>query len=270
MQINVDNCVLLVYWNLNSIHIERLGMSQNEKTDEAMEKGYAELAEDAEYMAEQELRRRTRGLSRYRRLETLPNEDEDGNEIPGMWSIIYTYGEPYESSHSSQIAIFKTLEEAQTYYDAYSAALEEGQRCSYGDYTYAYCEINFVPFAKATPVFHTLYTIDTYRSEDGKVRELETQTYRLYTEEKIQEIIAKGDDPHFIAAWKSRDEAFHAPYCDTARRIRKNESDVIPAMPMLPMDPPKPYNPNDDDDEYESRQETFITFNPKAMDQIGI
>lgn len=244
-------------------------MTQNEMSqEEKMENGYVELAADPEYQKEQERKFRTRGLGRRYRSERLPNEDEDGNTIPGMWGVEVTIGEQYESSHSYPIGLFPTLNDAQKYYDSYSEAITEGEKNERNNHTYSYCGINFIPLIASTPVLHNLYTIDTYRSEDGLSREIESVKSQILSEDKILALIEKGDDKALAAAWADRSLAVYADYCNVARRARVTEDEVIPASRFITLDLPTAYDP-DDEKEYDDPYEVFISFDPQSVERLN-
>jgi len=234
-------------------------MTQNEaSTEETMEAGYAELAADPEYQAEQEARRKLRGLGRYRG-DKLPNEDENGNTIPGVWSVSLTSGEQWEQSHTRQLAAFPTLEEAQEFYDAYSAALDEAEKNEVNQYEYSHCDISFIPFYQGKPAFHILYEVETTRdADDLNLREVESVRSIMYSEEQIQVMLKAGNDPYTAAVWNDRSLAVFANYGND------KIDGVIPSSVFPDLVLPTEYDPKDET-EYDSSYETFITFDPKNV-----
>lgn len=234
-------------------------MTNDSKTqDEKMDEGYAKLAEDPEYLAEQERRRKLRGLGRYRG-DRLPNEDEAGNIIPGVWSVSLTTGEQWEQSHTSQLAAFPSLEEAQEFYDAYSAALDEAEKNEVGQYEYSHCNISFIPFHQGTPTFHILYEVETTRDADNlNLREVESVRSIMYSEKRIQEMLEAGNDPYTAAVWNDRSLAVFTNYSN-AKVEGVTSSSVFPSLNL-----PTEYDPSDNT-EYDSSYETFITFDPKNV-----
>lgn len=234
-------------------------MTQNETSaEDVMDAGYAALALDPEYQATQEARRKLRGLNRYRG-DKLPNEDQNGNVIAGMWSVSLTSGEQWEQSRTSQLAVFPTLEEAQCFYDAYSAALDEADKNEVNQYEYAHCDISFIPFYQGKPAFHILYEVETTRdAENLNIREVESVRSIIYSEERIQSILEAGTDPYTAAVWNDRSLAVFASYGND--KIDGVVSSAAFPELLLPTD----YDPKDET-EYDSSYETFITFDPKNV-----
>lgn len=171
----------------------------------------------------------------------------------GMWNVIISSGEQYESSYESSAGLFKSFKEASDYKDAFDASLKEAQDNEINQYTYTYSKIAFVPFGKPNPVFHNIYSVVTERDNDESDREIYSVTALRYKEQELLKQVQT--DARLAAIWNDRSLAVLESGAKDGEVVSSAEYGPLPVITYA----------DEPDAGYIDTSESFLTMNPENV-----
>lgn len=234
-------------------------MPKKTYTDAEIEAGYAELAADMK--RESEARQAIDTALRKSSRRVSPRNagiDESGNPIQGMWSVVLSTGEPYEPSYDRGVGLFNHLATAEAYCDAFDEASQIASGKIINQYTSTFCRIEFIPFGEFNPVFHTLYTVETDREDEGSEdRTITEATASLISEKNLLKMIDAGTNPYLAAIWEDKSLAV------TVNRDRESTSqEIISSEVFSPVKTISWTTEEGKESSYTDGTETFLTFDP--------